>query len=77
MIALNSIIPLLLIVAIYLLAGLFFAIPFAIRGVTRIDEGAKGSKWGFRIIIIPGAIVFWPVLLRKWIKVKTTESHKH
>ena len=55
----------LLIVAVYLFAGLLFAIPFIFKGVTKIDEGAHGSKWGFRIIIIPGTIVFWPVLLKK------------
>lgn len=58
----------LVVVAIYLVAGLVFAIPFVIKGVTKIDEGAKGSTWGFRIIIIPGTIVFWPVLLKKWMK---------
>lgn len=59
---------LLIIVAVYLFAGLVFAIPFITKGVTKIDEGAHGSKWGFRIIIIPGTIVFWPLLLKKWIK---------
>ena len=58
----------LLIVALYLAAGLVFAVPFVIRGVTRIDESAVGSKWGFRLIIIPGTVVFWPLLLRKWLK---------
>lgn len=55
-------------VALYLAAGLVFAIPFVIKGVTKIDEGANGSKWGFRIIIIPGTMVFWPLLLKKWMK---------
>ena len=55
-------------VALYLFAGLVFAVPFVIKGVTKIDEGAHGSKWGFRIIIIPGTIVFWPLLLKKWLK---------
>jgi len=58
----------LLIVGLYLAAGLVFAVPFAIKGVTRIDENAVGSKWGFRLIIIPGSIVFWPLLLTKWLK---------
>ncbi|MBL7737913.1 MAG: hypothetical protein JNK14_01755 [Chitinophagaceae bacterium] len=57
----------LIIVALYLLAGLVFAIPFMIKGVTVIDEGAHGSSWGFRIIIIPGVMVFWPFLLNKWL----------
>jgi hypothetical protein len=53
---------------VYLAAGVVFAIPFVLKGVTKIDEGAHGSKWGFRIIIIPGTIVFWPVLLKKWVQ---------
>lgn len=59
---------LLIIVAVYLAAGLVFAIPFVIKGVTEIDEGTHGSTWGFRIIIIPGTIVFWPLLLKRWLK---------
>ena len=58
----------LLLVALYLAAGLVFAIFFVTRGVTRIDESAVGTKWGFRLIIIPGSMVFWPLLLRKWIR---------
>lgn len=60
----------LIITAAYLTAGFIFAIPFVIKGVTQIDEGTAGSKWGFRIIIIPGTIVFWPLLLKKWINAK-------
>lgn len=60
----------LFIAALYLTAGFVFAIPFVIKGVTEIDEGAIGSKWGFRLIIIPGTIIFWPLLLKKWMAVK-------
>ena len=59
---------LLIIAAVYLAAGCVFAIPFIVKGVTKIDESAQGSKWGFHIIIIPGTIVFWPVLLKRWLK---------
>ena len=58
------------IIAAYLIAGFLFAIPFVIYGVTRMDEGAIGSGWGFRIIIIPGTMVFWPLLLKKWLHAK-------
>lgn len=61
-------------IGFYLLAGLIFAIPFLIKGVTAIDEGATGSKWGFRLIILPGTMVFWPLLLRKWIKAKNNDK---
>jgi len=56
------------IVAVYLALGFLFMIPFVIKGVDRIDENAHGSSIGFRIIIIPGVIVFWIVLLKKWLK---------
>lgn len=59
----------LLLAAAYLCAGFLFAVVFVLKGVTKIDEGAIGSGWGFRLIIIPGTIVFWPLLLKKWIKI--------
>jgi len=58
----------LIIVAIYLLGGVLFVIPFLMKGLNKIDEGANGSTIGFKIIVIPGVIVFWPVLLSKWMK---------
>ena len=61
----------LIIVLIYLLLGIVFVIPFLMKGLTKVDEGAHGGTIGFKIIIIPGVIVFWPVLLRKWRKIKT------
>lgn len=64
----------LLFVLAYLLSGLVFALAFAIKGVTVIDEGAEGTKPGFRLIIIPGAIIFWPVLLIKWVKAVKNKS---
>ncbi len=64
----------LFIIAVYLACGFVFMIPFIIKGVDAIDEGAHGSSIGFRIIIIPGTIVFWPALLRKWIKAKSGQT---
>jgi len=55
-------------VQIYLLAGLVFAVAFVIRGVHAIDHAAEGTSWGFRLIILPGVVAFWPVLLRRWIR---------
>jgi hypothetical protein len=54
----------------YLLAGILFVIPFLLKGVQVIDEGAHGSSIGFYLIIIPGVILFWPVLLSKWLKAR-------
>jgi hypothetical protein len=66
---------LLIAVGIYLLAGFIFAIPFVIKGAKKIDHGADGGSIGFRIIIIPGTVVFWPLLLKKWITAIKHPSH--
>lgn len=58
------------IVTAYLFAGILFTIFFQVKGINQIDEGAHGSSIGFRIVIIPGCIIFWPLLLKKWIKAK-------
>ena len=51
---------------IYLACGLVFAIPFALAGVKKIDPHAAHGSWGFRLLIIPGTMAFWPLLLRRW-----------
>jgi len=65
----------LIIVSIYLLLGVLFVIPFLIKGLTKVDEGARDGTIGFKIIIIPGVIVFWPLLLRKWVKANQRPSN--
>ena len=57
-----------LIAGIYLIAGLLFAIVFLLKGLEKVDEGAHGATWGFKLIIIPGIMALWPFLLKKWIK---------
>jgi hypothetical protein len=59
---------LLYMVGTYLILGFIFTVPFLAKGIMKIDESAKNASIGFRIIIIPGVIVFWIFLLRKWIK---------
>jgi hypothetical protein len=52
----------------YLACGMVFAIPFAWLGAKRIDPHAAQGSWGFRLLIIPGTMALWPLLLRRWIK---------
>jgi len=65
----------LVLISAYLLAGFLFALAFMIKGVDKIDEGAIGSSVGFRIIIFPGTMVLWPLLLKKWLKSSKTVHH--
>lgn len=56
--------------ASYLLIGFVFAIPFLVRWVTELDSAARESTLFFRVILLPGTVVFWPVLLRKVVALK-------
>ena len=57
---------LLILLGIYLACGLLFAVPFALFGVKKIDSHAAQGSWGFRLLVIPGTLAFWPLLLRRW-----------
>jgi hypothetical protein len=60
----------LVVAALYLLLGVLFAFFFLTKGIQKIDTAATGSGRGFRIIILPGIIILWPVLLNKWVATK-------
>ena len=55
---------------IYLLLGVVFALVFITIGAGKLDEKAKGTSWVFKVLLFPGAMALWPVLLLKWIKKK-------
>jgi membrane protein implicated in regulation of membrane protease activity len=56
----------LILLGLYLACGILFAMAFALSGVKRVDAHAAQGSWGFRLLIIPGAMAFWPLLLRRW-----------
>ena|ERR1051325_4733802 len=49
----------------YLLLGFVYAVYFVFWRVQRIDAGAEGAGWGFRLLLIPGSTVLWPYLMLK------------
>ncbi|MEM9803152.1 MAG: hypothetical protein AAGA20_22730 [Planctomycetota bacterium] len=51
----------------YLAVGFVFAIAFSLFGAARIDPDARGATIGFRILVVPGATLLWPLLARRWI----------
>ena len=55
------------VVALYAAAGVAFALLFLFLGLSRIDNGTKGASLGFRLLIIPGIIALWPLMLIRWI----------
>ena len=58
----------LIIMGSYFACGLVFAIPFALVGAKKIDPHAAHGSGGFRLLIIPGTLAFWPLLLRRWMQ---------
>jgi hypothetical protein len=58
------------IVMTYLSIGFLFSIVFVTRLIDRIDEAVQGASWTFRLMIIPGCVAFWPVLLNNFQKTR-------
>jgi hypothetical protein len=46
--------------------GIIIAAGFVLAGISRIMPGTAMTP-GARLLIVPGAIVLWPYVLRRWI----------
>lgn len=55
-------------VEIYLLLGSGFAVVFVLFLVGRLDSSAKGASPGFRLVIVPGVVLLWPLLCVRLIR---------
>ena len=66
-------------VGIYLAIGFLFALYFVIFGITKLDDSAKGTSFGFRFLIFFGAIPFWTLLAWRLLKgeKRPTENNAH
>jgi hypothetical protein len=47
----------------YLALGAVFGLVYVIWLAGRLDPGARGAGIGFRLIILPAAVLIWPWLL--------------
>jgi hypothetical protein len=54
--------------AAYLAVGLAIGTAFIWRGVDHVDAAAAGTTWAFRLVILPGAVALWPVIIRLWLR---------
>ena len=58
------------IVLVYAGLGVIFSIPFLSRWIHIVDESTHESGLTFKLIILPGCIVFWPLLLKRFLESK-------
>lgn len=49
----------------YGLVGLAVALAFLLVGIDRIDAAARGA-YAFRPLLLPGAVLLWPLVLGRW-----------
>ncbi|MEZ5277247.1 MAG: hypothetical protein R3F07_12770 [Opitutaceae bacterium] len=52
----------------YIVIGMGFTIFLLCAGFARIDSAARDSGPGFRLLIIPGLTVLWPLMLIRWLR---------
>jgi hypothetical protein len=50
----------------YAVAGAVVAAAFLLYGIDRVDPGAHHA-YAFRPILLPGAILLWPIVVWRWI----------
>ena len=56
---------LLLLLGIYLAVGLIVAIWLVVWGLARLDPVARDGSSGFKILVLPGLCVFWPIFVSR------------
>lgn len=60
--------------ALYAGCGLVFAAAFLTRGVGRVDPAAAGASVWVRLLLAPGCVALWPVLLQRWRDAREVKS---
>jgi len=52
---------------LYLEVGVLPALAFVLVGAGRLDPAAAHGSPGFRLAVLPGAVLLWPVVTWKWL----------
>ena len=55
----------------YAAAGAAFAVLFLWRWIGRFDPAAAHATWGFRVLVFPGIVIFWPLFASRLIRART------
>lgn len=58
-------------VGVYAALGILFVAAFHVGGAVRVDPAIKGAGFFFRLLITPGVVALWPLLVVRWRKAAT------
>ncbi len=53
---------------LYAAAGVVFAVCLLLRGLARFDTAAARAGWGFKLLVLPGFVALWPLLLPRLLR---------
>lgn len=56
------------VIGAYAAAGAVFAVLFLWRWVGRLDPAAAHATWGFRVLVFPGVVIFWPLFVSRLVR---------
>ena len=59
---------------VHLVFGLVFGLVFLVAGLERVDPASRGSSWRFRLLILPGLALLWPLMALRWARGGATED---
>lgn len=55
---------------LYFLVGAAFSVFMYWKSLKKIDTGVEGTGIGFKLLLLPGMLVFWPLFAKKWINLQ-------
>jgi hypothetical protein len=61
--------------ALYAALGICIGIGFVVAGITRVLDGPASVTIPARLLILPGAIALWPIVLRRWLQAGRAGAH--
>lgn len=51
----------------YLLPGLVVGCAFVVAGASRVLDGRPPVSQGARLVLLPGAMILWPLIAKRWV----------
>jgi hypothetical protein len=60
------------VVAAYIAAGIVTALIFVLFGVSRVPPRPASVTSGARILLFPGAVALWPLVVVRWLGASRT-----